>query len=177
MRCCAPGRKGDPTCVHAHTVLRCWVRWSCIGSKTTIKSMSLSWAGYTKALVPGTGMGIDAQPKAQTLGMCRGFIFIFLDAGIYHIFSSQSPSQTSLKQSWVRNHLKVAKDNPGTFICQIVGKLGAICGKRIKKEQTGSKKSLHSHLSPIHSLMDPNIIKKTKGNQMDLGKWTRSGVL
>ena len=81
-----------------------------------------------------------------------------------------------LRQSWVWNHLKESND-PNIAVCQVVTKSGHLCGKKLKKDKSGSTKNLHSHLSLVHHLVDPKLTKKMKTNHIDMEKWSQSGQL
>ncbi|KNZ58990.1 uncharacterized protein VP01_1822g9 [Puccinia sorghi] len=77
--------------------------------------------------------------------------------------------KSSLKRSWVWNHLKVSS-GPGFVICQVITKSGSICREKLWKDKSGSTKNLHRHLAQIYSLANLNLNKNTKTLHMDLSK-------
>ena len=90
--------------------------------------------------------------------------------------SQKESVPASNKRSWVWNYLKESEES-GIVICQVITKLGTICGKKLKKDKSSSTKNLHGHLLQIHHLADPNLSKKAKTNHMDIGKWSKTGAL
>ncbi|MBW0490652.1 hypothetical protein O181_030367 [Austropuccinia psidii MF-1] len=66
--------------------------------------------------------------------------------------SSIEPLQ-SIKKSWVWNYFS---DVGETYVeCNVMNSGGQACKKRLKKDQTGSTKSITHHLKVLHHLNNP----------------------
>ncbi|CAH7666174.1 hypothetical protein PPACK8108_LOCUS509 [Phakopsora pachyrhizi] len=68
--------------------------------------------------------------------------------------ADEAPAASSTKRSWVWTHFLLLPSRDQVE-CQYTGILGQVCGKKLKRDKTGSTKSMQTHLSSFHNLIDP----------------------
>ncbi|KAH9471128.1 hypothetical protein Pst134EA_005037 [Puccinia striiformis f. sp. tritici] len=73
-----------------------------------------------------------------------------------------SPSGSN-KRSWVWAHF-IEIDNGTSVKCTVVKRGGEPCGRVLKKDKTGSTKSMHEHLMALHKLGDPQKRARTEAS-------------
>lgn len=73
-----------------------------------------------------------------------------------------SPSGSN-KRSWVWAHF-IEIENGTSVKCTVVKRGGEPCGRVLKKDKTGSTKSMHEHLMALHKLGDPQKRARTEAS-------------
>ncbi|MBW0524642.1 hypothetical protein O181_064357 [Austropuccinia psidii MF-1] len=68
--------------------------------------------------------------------------------------ASLSEAPTNPKRSWV--WLYFTDLTNGSVECQVANKSGTLCQKRLKRDRTGSTKSMSDHLNALHCLTNPS---------------------
>ncbi|MBW0570931.1 hypothetical protein O181_110646 [Austropuccinia psidii MF-1] len=67
---------------------------------------------------------------------------------------SISEPATNGKRSWVWGFF--SKIDPQHVECNVINKTGTSCRKKLKRDKTGSTKSISDHLNSLHCLTNPN---------------------